>query len=96
MEVLNFDYDLEAGFAWIEVAGKAEGEKMTVQCCVSAGNVGNEAPQVKYSQIKRSDCGHNWGLCGDANEAAFAYYGENRCMKALFAKAREAGFKLFS
>jgi hypothetical protein len=87
MKILSFDYDLEMGFAWIMIDGKYEDEELIVQCCLSHVKGGNYE-----RKINASDCGHNWGSCGDANGDAFDYYGENRCMKALFAKAKENGF----
>lgn len=84
MNIIGFDYDLEYGFAWINVDGNDNKNTFTVQCCL----------QDNKKQIKMSDCGHNWGLCLDANEEAFDYYGENRCMEALFSKAKENGFDI--
>lgn len=79
MNITNFDYDLEHGFAWIETS-----DGKTVQCCLENGS----------GKIIMSDCGHNWGICGDVNGDAFEKYGENRCMKALFAKAKESGLEV--
>ncbi len=89
MKVLNFDYDTSHGFAWIEIQGEADSDVLSVQCCLVQDSGGDH-----IEKIERSDCGHNWGLCGDANNAAFDYYGENRCMKELFKYAKESGIEL--
>ena len=88
MEIKEFDYDLESGFAWIQVESKDD-KMMTVQCCLQASEEGG----LHLKEIDKDDCGHNWGCCADANEAAFKYWGENRCMKALFSAAEEAGIE---
>ena len=85
MNIIDFDYDLEQGFAWIQVDGKHGEKPYTVQCCLADNG----------KKIKMSDCGHNWGLCSDSNEEAFEHYGENRCMTALFAKANANGFEVY-
>jgi hypothetical protein len=88
MNILSFEFSLDHGFAWIVVDGKKEGDKYTVQCCL-------EEKDGKFiPKIKSSDCGHNWGLCSDSNEKAFEYWGENRCMNALFNKAKVNGIEV--
>lgn len=89
MKVLNFDYDLKFGFAWIIVDGKNDGDEWKVQCCTE-----NENDDKPIKVIVQNACGHDWGICGDANKAAFEYWGENRCMTALFEEAKKAGFDL--
>jgi len=84
MNIKEFEYNTEYGFAWIILE-----DGNTVQCCLYAPD---ELPTEKT--ITMSDCGHNWGCCGDANDAAFEKYGENRCMKALFAEAKLAGINV--
>jgi hypothetical protein len=87
MNILSFDYDEEHNCAWIQIDGKYKGEQpYTVQCCTVEG---------RDKEIKISDCGHDWGLCEEANEKAFKNYGENRCMKALFSKAKQNGFTIY-
>ena len=87
MLIREFDYNLDEGFAWILVEGKNPDETMNIQCCLN-----KNANDEFIKGITMSDCGHNWGQCHDTNEEAFNYWGENRCMKALFAKAKENGF----
>lgn len=88
MNVLDFDYDLNAGFVWMIIDGKREGSQLTVQCCL-------ERRDEKFiKSIKRSDCGHDWGICGDVNHDAFKYLGEVACMSALFEEAVKAHFTL--
>ena len=84
MQILNFDYDLEHGFVWIEVNTNTNKDRWTVQCCV----------EDKKKKIIMHDCGADWGCCGDANEKAFNHWGENRCLTALFRKAKESGFEV--
>jgi len=79
MNVLNFDYDIEHGFAWITLDNK-----MTIQVCI------DDHKKV----IKKTDCGHNWGLSGDNNEAAFEAFGEDECIRALFLEAGNNDFEL--
>ncbi len=79
MEIKSFDYNEECGFAWILVdTNKDEGE-WAVQCCLTDG------------EIIMNDCGHDQGICSDVNEEAFNYWGENRCMTALFRAAEKEG-----
>ena len=82
MDVKSFDHDTETGFAWIIVNGK-EGEEMSIQCCLETS--------CNEPTISMGDCGHDWGICADGNAEAFALWGENRCMKALFNRAKECG-----
>jgi len=83
MEILNFDTDTDAGFAWIIVPQSHGTETWTVQCCLTDNG-----------EIVAGDCGHNEGICGDNNEAPFAFWGENRCMTALLKHARSAGITI--
>ena len=93
MEILTFDFDLYHGFAWITVAGRDQ-KALTIQCCLKytpniSENCDNDGEYSKT--IVCGDCGHDWGICGDVNGEAFDYWGENRCMTALFKKAIENG-----
>jgi hypothetical protein len=96
MLVKSFDFDINAGFAWIVVDGKKEGDEWTVQCCLSPEknfmkkvDAGKSYRYVK--KIDGGDCGHNEGICGDVNGQAFEHWGENRCITALFHHAKKAG-----
>lgn len=92
MEIKSFDYDVEYGFAWIVVDGKYEGDEWTVQCCLTSENDCESGTLIKHSkEIDCGDCGHNYGICGDVNGEAFEFWGENRCMIALFSAAKKAG-----
>jgi hypothetical protein len=82
MKILTFDFNDE--FVWITVEGKNEGEEYMVICCLT------DNKQI----IEKDDCGHNWGSCGETNEEAFEYWGQNRCMTALFARAKKEGFEI--
>lgn len=96
MKIMNFDYDLETGFAWITVdTDRADGQ-WTVQCCLKDnGYDAEKCEEVGFiAKIEQGDCGHNDGICGDVNEKAFAYWGQNRCMTALFNSAKEAGIEI--
>ena len=90
MDVLEFDFDTDNGFAWIyvESSSLSKDEKWIVQCCLGAEN------GDYVSKIVCDDCGHNTGMCLDANTNAFNYWGENRCMTALFKAAKKAGFEV--
>lgn len=90
MNIKSFDFDTEHGFAWIVVEGKNEGEELTVQCCLVALYEDGEFIEFKEA-INCSDCGYNWGICGDVNEKAFRCWGEDKCMEALFSEAKENG-----
>ena len=92
MNILDFNYDLENGFAFIVVEGGKHGSTSTVQCCLESSGKGLSSGEPYLTNIKQSDCGHNGGVCADVNESAFAYWGENRCMKALFNEAKKADF----
>jgi hypothetical protein len=85
MNILDFEYSTKYGFAWIIVDGENKGDRWTVQCCLVQEN------SVFVTKINRGNCGHNEGLCADANAKAFEYWGENRCMTALFNKAKING-----
>lgn len=88
MLVSDFDYDLVNGFAWMTVDSNNDEDIWTVQCCLDAEN------NTHVKRINAGDCGHNWGLSADCNEKAFVYWGQNRCMTALFKKAKENGFEV--
>ena len=92
MKIKEFDYDVNNGFAWIIVDGKDESDMFSVQCCLFRKE--EEEFDGYEKKIIANDCGHDWGLCGDANEDAFNYWGENRCMKALFSYAKQNGIEV--
>ena len=98
MEILKFDYDVNSGFASIIVDGKQAGDQVIIQCCLKTGDFDAERdcgkPVLFLMEIDQDDCGHNDGICGDVNKKAFEYWGENRCMKALFEKAKKNGITL--
>lgn len=98
MKIKSFNHDTEYGFAWIIVEGGpyADSPDMTVQCCLReiAANPEFGQKQEFLAEIICGDCGHNWGICGDVNEPAFKYWGENRCMKALFKSAKKHGLNV--
>lgn len=95
MNILNFDYSDEHGFAWITVDTNENKGEWTVQCCLKSGGFNDEGQyQGCLIQIDQSDCGHDEGICADVNGGAFEYWGENRCMTALFDQARKAGIQL--
>ena len=84
MNIKEFDYSTEYGFAWIILE-----DGTSVQCCLYQPN-GTPAER----KLIMSDCGHDCGICGEVNEPAFTRWGENRCMKALFTKAKENGIEV--
>lgn len=89
MVVLDFECDLDRGFAWIVVDGRQNEDRWSITCCIEKGQKNKFVKKIVSFQ-----CGHNWGLAGESNEKPFEYWGENRCMKALFAEARKNGFKV--
>ncbi len=95
MKTLEFDYDTETGFAWILVDTNNADGSWSVQCCLKAGEYNEESATQSYlKEIDMGDCGHDDGICGDGNKEAFDYWGENRCMTALFAAAKENDIEL--
>lgn len=95
MEIKSFDYDTQHGFAWIMVDTSNDDGEWIIQCCLADRN--DEAARKGEdfeAKINCDDCGHDWGLCLDANKNAFEYWGENRCMKALFQAAKNAGIEV--
>lgn len=95
MEILNFDTDTEYGFAWIEISGKNSDDRWSVQCCLAdRSEEAVENGEDFELTINATDCGHDWGTCAEANEKAFDYWGENRCMTALFNQAKQAGVEV--
>lgn len=94
MKTLDFEYDTETGFAFITVDTNKKDGVWTVQCCL-VGEYDEENMIQSYSKkINTCDCGYDDGICGDANEDAFRYWGENRCMTALFGAAKKNGIEL--
>jgi len=94
MQVLSFQCDLITGFAFITVDGKSQGDVWTVQCFLNLESVPEEEDykaRPYVMEIDCGDCGHNWGICGEANAKAFEYWGEDRCMTALFKHAEING-----
>lgn len=96
MQVTNFEFDTDTGFAWIIVDGKNEGDQWSVQCCLTQPKWNPEEEKMpKFNmEIDQDNCGHDDGICGDANVLAFEYWGENRCMTALFLHAEKNGIEL--
>ena len=98
MKIINFDYDTSHGFAFMTVEGRKTGETMSVQCCLFLKEVNQDTAEIiepeHEAKIITRDCGHTEGLCADANADAFQFWGENRCMNALFGSAEIAGIEL--
>lgn len=96
MIVKEFDYNIEDGFAWMIVEGQRNNQEMIVQCCLKeAGYDYKKGEHLGYlKEVDVGNCGEDWGICGDANESAFKYWGQNRCMKMLFKKAEEHGINV--
>ena len=92
MKTLEFNYDLENGFAFIVVEGGKYNSTSTIQCCLESSGKGLSSGEPYLTNIKKSDCGHNEGICADINESAFGFWGETRCMSALFSSAKAADF----
>jgi len=90
MNVIDFEYDLENGFAWIVLEDQQDPQVNIVQCCLE-----QDYDNQYLTVIDRENCGHNEGICGDANAPAFEKWGEGRCMKTLFEHAKKHDFKLF-
>ena len=88
IEIKDFDYDLGNSFAWIVI----NGSNLTVQCCLESRADENGGKK----SIDASDCGHDWGICGDVNDEAFKAYGEKECMQALLSAAAREGIKVFN
>ena len=86
MKVCMFGHDIGEGRVWITVEGKKENERFTVQCLTSQGE--------RHSRIKMDDCGIYESQCSEVNEKAFEYWGQNRCMTALFKHAEINGIEL--
>ena len=98
MNILEFDFNTDYGFVWIVIDGKNEGDKWTIQCCLKPEKNAELKIQKgkKFRYIKVidcGDCGHNFATCADVNEEAFDYWGQNRCMVALFNCAKKNGIK---
>lgn len=76
------DANTEYGFAHIVTS-----DGLTIQCCLE-----ERADSNGYKKaINASDCGETDGICGDVNEGAFAKYGREESMKALFRELRKIG-----
>jgi len=81
-----FGHDVGEGRVWITVDGRKETDRWTVQCLTKQGE--------RHSMIQMDDCGIYESECSDVNEPAFSYWGENRCMTALFKHAKANGIEL--
>ena len=88
MKIKEFEHNLEDGFAWIVLDNDNDND-MVVQCCLEQGSGLPAKPQ-----ISQSDCGHDWGICADANAAAFEKWGADRCMASLFSEAKAANIEI--
>jgi len=92
MNILKFEIDTENGFAHIEVETDKETGSWAIQCCLkdlTSDEAENHEPFKPV--IIAGNCGHNDGICGVVNAQAFKYWGENRCMTALFNAAKNEG-----
>lgn len=84
----TFDYSVEDGFAWI-IIKDWNGNDHTFQVCVESDDTG------EYTGIiNPSDCGHDWGICGDINPATEDKFGAGWCMIRLLESAKQHGFKI--
>lgn len=77
------DFNLEAGFFWIEFNN---GENL--QACLMMGKRG----YVK--QLNRKDCGFDWGICGEVNQWAFDEYEADEVLAFILKHARKAGLRM--
>lgn len=85
MRVLDFDFDLEAGAAWITVEGRNNEEQFIVQCCTEQTNDNERVIDIRDWQIDR-------GLNECINDMAFKHWGGNQCANALIYYAKRNGF----
>lgn len=60
-----------------------DGEEYDFQCCAEDG-----------VDIDFSDCGYDWGICGDANDKIFKKIGQEKTLKLL--KCAYEDFKALS
>lgn len=83
MKITNTDYDLDAGFFWVEF----ENEK-SIQCCL-------DHAKDDFIHIKRviDNGGYDDGLSGDCNEWFFDEFGKDECLKLLKKESRELNIK---
>ncbi len=92
MNIVEFDYDLNDGFAWIVVDDKEPGNRHSVQCCIEMDNIDGQI--VGRKEIKPKECGYDWGTCAEVNATAFGLWGKEASINALLDAAKEAGFKV--
>jgi len=95
MEIKDFDYDTEMGFAWIIIDSDKPGVEWSVQCCLADRSDEDAQNGAEFeAKIIAGNSGCDDGICGDVNEKAFDYWGQNKCMTALFNKAKKAGLEV--
>ncbi len=90
MKLSNLSWDLQLGFA-----SAITEDNLEVQCCLNTADRENEYDDIEFlDQILAANCGHDDGICGDVNKAAFKRWGENRVMTSFFKLAEEAGIEV--
>ena len=83
----SIDYDLEDGFAFLQ---NNEIDQTVFQVCLAPRKDGEGYRKA----ILKSDCGWNYGICGDVNFAN-STIGTVEIVKAFFfTEARKAGTKI--
>lgn len=83
----TFDYDLENGFAFL---WNDELDKNVFQVCLVQRKDGKGYRKA----ILESDCGWNYGICGDLNFANSTIGTVEIVKEFFFTEARKAGMKI--
>lgn len=82
----SFDYDLEDGYAFLQ---NNERDQTVFQVCL----VPRKDGEGYRKAILKSDCGWDWGICGNLNFANSTMETIEIVKEFFFTKARKAGIK---
>jgi len=91
IEVIDRDYNLDWGFAWIELRIDGEEAKTLQLCLEQRANQGKTHIKAFVDDCERS--GFTWGSCWDANEMVIEKIGQERAFKLLKKELREMGIR---
>lgn len=94
MKSANFNFDIQTGFATVQLD-----DGLTIDCCLKASpdnadRVKNGLDQEYLPVIFISESGINDGMCADANQPAFEKYGLDQCEKFFYDVAQKNGIEL--
>lgn len=94
IKIIETITDTKYGFCSVHFTLAEDDKEYTLQACLALkkpipATVG-KGPEYK-KEVNGNDCGFDWGICGDVNEAAIKRLGFDQCWQIFKRGARACG-----